>query len=295
MATYIITDSGTDLPPEIVEEYKLKIVPLKLYLDDVEYTDGLDITPKEVFDKMRTGAMTRTAQVTTQEFVKAFEEYAKEGLSLIYIAFSGVLSGTVNAAYVAKNDLLERYPDFDITIIDTKCASLGHGMVVLRALEMLKNGAPKEEIIEAVKFHAQHMQHIFTVDDLEYLYRGGRVTRTSAFIGRLLSIKPVLHVDGEGKLSPIAKVKGRQSSLRKIAEIACERGVNLDKQIIAISHGDDMEAVEVVKGFLKEMAGCEKFLVSYVGAMIGAHSGPGTLAVFFLDCESPYEKYFGGQ
>ncbi len=292
MAVYIITDCGSDLPPEMVREYNLNVMPMKVYLDDVEYTDGLDITPKEVFDKMREGSRARTAQVTTQEFTGAFEQYAKDGHSLIYIAFSSGLSGTVNAAYIARDDVLERHPNFDLTIIDTKCASTGFGMVVRRALEMLKGGASKHEIVEAAKFHSKHMRHIFTVDDLEYLYRGGRVSRTSAFIGGLLGIKPVLHVDEEGKLIPLTKVKGRLNAIKKMAQLVCEQGANLGNQIIAISHGDDMEAVGELQTLLKEMTGCESFFVSYVGCTIGAHSGPGTLAVFFLDCDSPYEKYF---
>lgn len=293
MALHIITDSGSDLPKEIIEQYGLEVVCLKVYLDEVEYTDGQDITPKEVFDKMRGGAKARTAQVTTEEFYNAFEKYAKNGDSLIYIGFSSGLSGTFNAANLAKNDIMEKYPDFDFTIIDTKCASMGCGMVVYKALVMLESGASKEEIINAANFNSEHMEHIFTVDDLEYLYRGGRVSRASAIVGGLLGIKPVLDVSDEGKLKPVSKVKGRQNAIKKMADLCLERGFNLDKQIIGISHGDDFEAVETLKRLLKEKAGCDKFLVSYVGCVIGAHSGPGTLAVFFLDCNSPYESLEG--
>ena len=264
---------------------------MKVYLDTWNTPEGANITPKEVFDKMRAGASAKTAQVTTGN-LPILEEYAKDGHSLIYIAFSKGLSGTVNAANIAKDDILERYPEFDLTIIDTKCASTGFGMVVYNALLMLKEGASKEEIIKATQFYSQHMRHIFTVDDLEYLFRGGRVNRTSAFIGGLFGIKPILHVNEEGKLIPIAKVKGRQNAIKKIAQLACEQGVDLGSQLIGICHGDDLAAVETLKGHLKEMAGCNKFLVSYVGCTIGAHSGPGTLAVFFLNSKNPYEKYY---
>jgi len=292
MSFYIIADSGSDLPPDTIKQYNLKVIPLKVYLDNVEYADGMGITPKEVFDRMRAGVSARTAQVTTQEFIETFEEHAKEGHSVVYLAFSSGLSGTLNAANIAKDDVLGRFPDFDLTIIDTKCASVGYGMVVRRALEMKAGGAAKDEVIDAAHFHSQHMCHIFTVDDLEYLYRGGRVSRTSALIGGMLGIKPVLHVNDEGKLIPLTKVKGRQNAIKKVASLVAEQGVNLDHQVIGISHGDDFEAVETLKSLLKENLGCNNFFVSYVGCTIGAHSGPGTLAVFFLDCDSPYEKYF---
>ncbi len=293
MALHIITDSASDLPREIIDEFGLEVAPLKVYIDDIEYTDGGSISSKEVFDKMRAGATVRTAQVTTEEFFNIFEKYAKKGDSLIYIGFSTGLSGTFNAANIAKNDILEKYPEFDITIIDTKCASMGFGMVVYKALVMLKKGALKEEIINAAVFNSEHMEHIFTVDNLEYLYRGGRVSRTTAFVGGLLGIKPVLDVNDEGKLIPVTKVKGRQNAIKKMVELALERGYKLDKQLIGISHGDDFAAVDTIKDIMKEMAGCENFLVSYVGCAVGAHSGPGTLAVFFLDSNSPYESFEG--
>jgi len=170
---------------------------------------------------------------------------------------------------------------------------MGFGMVVYKALVMLKKGASKEKIIEAAIFNSEHMEHVFTADDLEYLYRGGRVSRTSALVGGLLGIKPVLDVSDEGKLVPVTKVKGRQNAIKKMADLCLERGFALDKQIIGISHGDDFAAVEALQRLLKEKAGCEKFLVSYVGGVVGAHSGPGTLAVFFLDCNSPYESLEG--
>ncbi len=288
MAFYIMTDSASDLPPEIIAEFGLNVVPLKVYLDDAEYADGKNISAKEVFDRMRAGAKARTAQVTPEEFAEVFEGYAKNGDSVLYIGFSTGLSGTFNAANIAKNDVLERYPDFDVTLIDTKCASTGFGMVVYKALLMQKSGATKEEIIKGALFHAEHMEHIFTVDDLEYLYRGGRVSRTSALVGGLLGIKPVMDVSDEGKLVPVAKVKGRQNAIKKMVDLALQRGAALDKQVIGICHGDDFEAVETLKALMKERAGCDKFLVSYTGCAVGAHSGPGTLAVFFLDTEEIY-------
>lgn len=290
MALHIVTDCGADLPPEVIKEFNVEVPSMMVYLDDKEYIDGIDITPKEVFDQMRGGARARTAQVMPDTFHKIFENHAKNGDSVIYIGFSGALSGTFNSANIAKTEILEKYSDFDLSIIDSKCASMGLGMVVYMALQMQKNGATKEEIIKATQFHAEHMVHIFTVDDLEYLYRGGRVSKTSAFVGGLLGIKPVLHVDDEGRLIPQAKIKGRQNAIKKVAQMLVERCPKLDQQLIGISHGDDFEAVESLKNHLKEMAGAKDFLVSYVGCTVGAHAGPGTLAVFALDGDSPYIK-----
>ncbi|MDD3766053.1 MAG: DegV family protein [Eubacteriales bacterium] len=292
MALHIITDCGADLPPEIITKYGVEVISMMVYLDDKEYIDGVDITPKEVYEKMRSGARSRTAQIMPDAFFNIFEKHAKNNDSVIYIGFSSGLSGTFNSANIAKTEILEKYPDFDLSIIDSKCASLGLGLVVYIALQMKENGASKDEIVKAAEYHSTHMEHIFTVDDLEYLYRGGRVSKTSAFVGGLLGIKPVLHVDDAGKLAPIAKVKGRQNALKKTAQILMERCPKLENQLVGISHGDDFEGVESVKNYLKEAAGCENFLVSYVGCTIGAHSGPGTLAIFALDLDSPYIKTF---
>ena len=292
MALRIITDCGTDLPRETIEKYNLDVIPMAIYIDDKEYVDALDLEPTMIFKKMRSGSKTRTSQIMQERLMQVLEKYVAAGDEVIYLCFSSGISGSFNAGNLVKADILKDYPDFEFTIIDTKCASLGFGMVVRIALEMQEKGASKEEIIEAALFHSEHMEHIFTVDDLEYLYRGGRVSRTSAFVGGLLGIKPILDVSDEGKLVPQVKIKGRQNALKKVAEMVVARGFQLENQIVSISHGDDIEAVETVKNHLNEMSGCEKFFVSYIGSTIGAHSGPGTIAVFVLDCDSPYLKKY---
>ncbi|KGM96129.1 degV family protein [Clostridium novyi A str. 4552] len=282
MAIKIITDSGCDLPKEIIEKYSIKLLPLYVYLDDKPYLDGVTIEHKAVYDGMRKGNVYKTAQVPPNIFYDAFKECVENNDTCIYIGFSSELSGTYQSSMIAKEDILEEYPNFDIHVIDTKCASLGFGLVVYKAAQIVSEGKTKEEVLESIEFNSKHMEGIFTVDDLEYLFRGGRVSRSSAVIGGILNIKPILNVD-KGKLIPIDKIRGKKKVLKRILELVRERGVDLENQTIAISHGDDVEEAEKLKGILEEEFGCKNFLISTIGGVIGSHVGPGTIAVFFLN------------
>jgi len=197
------------------------------------------------------------------------------------------LSGTYQASMIAKEDVLEIYPDFDIEVIDTKCASLGFGLVVYKAAQLTKQGKSKKEIVEAVRLYSKHMEHVFTVDDLEYLYRGGRISRTSAVLGGILHIKPIINVE-DGKLVPIEKTRGRKKAIRRLIELVGERGKNLEKQILAISHGDIPDEAQEVKEMLMEKYKCKDVIINTIGCVIGAHVGPGTLALFFLNEALPF-------
>ncbi len=282
MSIKIIADSAADLPPDFIKEYNLDVLPLIVTMGDQEFKDGEDIKPLEIFNGMRDGKVYKTAQIPIIDFHDLFTKYAEEKQSCIYIAFSSELSGTYQAAVMAKKQVLEEYPEADIEVIDTKCASLGAGLVVYKAVLLAREGKDKDEIINKVNFLARHMEHIFTVDDLEYLYRGGRVSKTAAFVGGILNIKPLLDVE-EGKLIPLEKKKGRKKVLNRIIEIMEERGVNLENQLIGISHGDDEEGAELLKEMIAERFGTSNFMINTIGAVIGAHAGPGTLAVFFLN------------
>jgi len=284
MSVKIITDSGSDLPKEIVNQYDIHVIPFYVYLGEEEFLDGETIDPHKLYSDMRNGKVYKTAQVTPEIFKEVFIKYAQQNQSCIYIAFSSALSGTYQASLVAREEVLEEYPEFQLDIIDTKCASLGFGLVVYKAAQMAKEGKSQEEIVEAVQFYSEHMMHVFTVDDLEYLYRGGRVSRTSAFIGGILNIKPILVVK-DGKLVPIEKVRGRKKSIKRLVEIVEEKGVNLSNQLIGISHGDSLDEVEEIKNLMTEKFGCKDFIIHIIGSAIGAHSGPGTLAIYFLDQE----------
>lgn len=286
MAIKIITDSAADLPKDIINRYNIQVLPLYVYLDDKEFFDGETLTTDQLYHDMRNEKVYKTGQVSPESFKKVFEEQAKSGRDCIYIAFSSGLSGTYQASVIAREEVLEEYPNFKIDIIDTKCASLGFGLVVYKAALMAEEGKSQNEIIEAVKFHSEHTEHIVTVDNLEYLYRGGRVSRTSAFLGGILNIKPIIHVK-DGKLIPIEKIRGRKKALKRLVEIAEERGDHLKNQTIAISHGDCIEEAENVKDMMIEKFGCKEVIISTIGCAVGAHAGPGTVALFFLNKELP--------
>jgi len=284
MTVRIITDSACDLPEDIIKEYNIDVMPILVILEEKEYFDGENLKPVELLNGMRQGQVYKTAQIPPSYFKAKFSEYAERNESCIYIAFSSGLSGTYQSSVMAKDEVLEDYPSFDLDIIDTKCASVGFGLVVHKAAQMAKEGKSKEEILNAIRFYAGHMEHIFTVDDLEYLYRGGRVSKTAAVVGSLLNIKPILDVE-DGKLVPIEKIRGRSKVMKRMIEIMEERGKGLTNQVIGINHGDDMEAAIKLKSMIEEKFGCSEFILNTIGCAIGAHSGPGTLSVFFLNEE----------
>lgn len=289
MALKIITDSASDVPRSLIEKYNLHVIPTPVVIEEKDYFDGETIFPEEFYNILRNGTDVKTYHINSFMFHKHFEPYAKNGDEVIYICFSTGIAGTFNAANIAKQELLEEYPDFDLTIVDSKCASLGFGLATEGALKLAAAGVPKSTILEAIDFYCRNMEHIFTVETLEYLYKGGRLSRTSAIAGGLLDIKPVIEVDDNGALKPIEKVRGRGKSLKRIVEIVGERGKDLENQTIGLVHGDDKKTLEEVKAMLIQKYGCRNFLESYVGCAIGAHTGPGIIGIIFLSETSPYK------
>lgn len=284
MTVKILTDSGCDLPEEIIKEYDIDVMPIVVIDDDTEYFDNVTIKPKTLYDNMRNGKAYKTSQIPINVFQSKFEEIAKEGKSTIYIAFSSGLSATYQTSVITRDEIKEKYPELDITIVDSKSASLGFGLLVYEAAKMAKEDKSKEEILDMLNFYIEHIEHIFTVDDLEYLFRGGRVTRTQAFIGGLLNMKPILEVTEEGKLRPFEKIRGKGKVLKRMLEIMDERAkdADLSSQTIGISHGDDLENALKLRNMIEEKYGCKSFIINNIGCAIGAHSGPGTIALFFL-------------
>jgi len=280
MTIKILADSACDLTETHYTEFDIEMVPLTVHLDNKDYKDVRDIDPNTVYHAMRKGKTPKTSQVSPENFKSIFTSYAKENKPLLYIAFSSELSGTYQSAKMMEQEVKETYPDAPIHVLDTKCASIGYGLVVLHAAKLAKTGASMDEIIKETKHQAEHMEHIFTVDDLEYLYRGGRVSKTAAFMGSLLKIKPLLHVD-DGKLIPLEKIRGSKKVFKRMLEVMEERGTNLKHQTIGISHSDDLERAEELARMIKEKFGTEDIVIEMVGATIGAHVGPGTIALFF--------------
>ncbi|MBS4172023.1 DegV family protein [Bacillus sp. FJAT-49736] len=278
----LFADSACDLPLEFFEENNVTLIPLKVYIDDQEFEDIVTIPSKQVFDGIRAGKMPKTSQPTPQAFEKVFSELAISGDAGIYIAFSSQLSGTYQTAEMVKKQVLEEYPNLDLTIIDSKCASIGYGLVVQKTVEKLKAGASKEEIVQAAIFNSQHMEHLFTVEDLDYLAKGGRLSKASAFLGGLLNIKPLLHVE-DGKLIPMEKIRGKKKLIQRMLDVMAERGDTLQNQCIGICHGDDEEAALNLKKMIEDRFGVKDFYINIIGSAVGSHAGPGTLAVFFLN------------
>lgn len=284
MGTVLLVDSCTDLPSEYIKKNNIRYLSLTCNLDGKEYKDdfGETLGYKEFYATVRSGKMPTTSTVNMQSFYEEFKLHVSEGNSVIYIGFSSALSGCISSATVARQQILEEYPDADISVIDSKSASLGYGLICYYAHEMLASGASKDEVVKWVEDNKLRMNHWFTVEDLFHLKRGGRVSTTAAVVGTLLDVKPVLHVDNEGRLIPVTKVKGRKKSLRMLADRLQEGIVNPEEQVIAISHGDCIEDVEFLIKLIKEKTTVKDIIINNVGPVIGTHSGPGTVALFFL-------------
>jgi DegV family protein with EDD domain len=287
MDTVLIIDSCSDLPYEFISKNNLIALNLTFNFKGNEYKDdfGKTIGYKEFYTAVRGGEMPTTSQINVNTFEEEFKKHIKENKSIIYLGFSSALSGCVNSATVARENVLEEIKDADISVIDSKSASLGYGMLVYYAVQMRDRGCSKDEIVNWLETNKLKMNHWFTVDDLYHLKRGGRVSGAAAVIGTLLDIKPVLHVDNEGRLIPVTKVRGRKKSLEALFEKMKERIMKPEEQVIAISHGDCIEDVEYLKSLINDKYQVKDIIVNNVGPVVGSHSGPGTVALFFLGYE----------
>jgi len=284
MDIVIITDSSCDLPLDYIRDAKVSFLGLVSNFKGNDYVEdfGQTLSYKAFYDGVRNGEMPTTSQINSYRFFEAFEKHVKENKSIIYLAFSSALSGTYNSSLIAKSEILEKYPDADITIIDTRSASLGVGLIVYHAYEMLNNGCSKDEIIAWVEDNKLKVNHFFTVDDLNHLKRGGRISPTSAFVGTILDIKPILYVNDLGELIPFTKVKGRKKSIRTLFDTFKDRVVNPEDQIIFISHGDCLDDALFLKSLIEREFKVKGFKINFVGQAIGSHSGPGILTLFFI-------------
>lgn len=282
--TVLVTDSSCDLSAHYIRESGIHVIPFTYNLDGLDYEDdfGQTLTYKEFYKKIREGSRSATSQITTYTFEKVFKKFADEGKSIIYIGFSSALSSTFNNALMAKNNLLEEDPSIDLTLIDSKSASVGLGAIVYYAAEMLKEGKSKDEIVEWVENNKLKVYHQFTVDSLEHLKRGGRLSATAAAVGTLLDIKPFLIVDDEGKLEVAKKIRGRKKSIRALLETLKANIVNPQEQTIFINHGDCLEDAEKLKEMLLKEVKVKDVMINYVGPIIGTHTGPGMLCMVFI-------------
>ncbi len=290
----IITDSASDLPKSYIEQHHLHVIPTPVVIDNVDYLDGKTIQTEEfyqILDDIKRDV--KTYHINPAMFTDAFLPYAQAGDSVIYLCFSTGIAGTYNAANIALTSIREDHPDFDLTIIDSKCASIGFGLLVSKLVTMLEKGADKEELIEAADYYISHIRHVFTVQTLAYLIKGGRLTKFKGTLAETLDMKPVLVVNESGALAVVKTVRGRKRSLRFLIKYAKENGCQLENQTVALCHGEDTESLEFVKTLVQETFHPRDVLISVVGCAIGAHTGRGLVGFCFFDADDgKYGKYF---
>ena len=285
MSEYVITtDNNSDLPEKYFKDHGVGCMYLSYSMNGKNYTHENFLPEHEFYEAMRNGSMPTTAQVNPENAKALLEPYLKEGKDILHIAFSSGLSGTYNSSRIAAEELMEEYPDRRIIVVDSLSASLGQGLLVWLAQQKKELGQTLEDVADWVEKNKLKMVHLFTVDDLNHLYRGGRVSRTTAIVGSMLNIKPVLHVDNEGKLTAIGKVRGRKKALQELVKLMDEKigSFGADCDTIFISHGDCEQDAQYVAAKVKEKYNIKNIIINQVGATIGAHSGPGTMALFFV-------------
>lgn len=280
----IITNTTADLPMDYIKKNQLGLIYFNYIMDEVSYGKDKELDWKEFYRFMREeGKMPTTSQVNPQQYKEYFGEFLKENKNLLYISFSSGLSGSCGNAILAANELMEEDDACHIIVVDSKCASMGEGLFVHKAVKMKEQGKTMEETADELNQLVAHLVHVFTVDDLNHLYRGGRVSKAAAIVGTIAGIKPILHVDDEGHLIPISKVRGRKKSLGALVDYMEKKAAGyLDRNdVVFISHGDALEDAEYVKSEIEKRFGITEFMINHIGPTIGAHSGPGTIALFF--------------
>ena len=278
----IVTDSCCDLRPETYEQLNLTVVPLSMEFRGQVREDRSDDSIKEVYAALRAGESAQTAAVNPDRWLNAMEPHLAEGRDVLVMAFSSGLSTTYQSAVIAAEELREKYPERTIYVVDTLCASRGEGLLVWYACKKRDEGMTLDELHTWVEDTKLHLCHWFTVDDLMYLKRGGRVSAATALVGTMLSIKPVLHVDDEGHLINVGKARGRKSSIQALADKMGQLQIPGENDTVFICHGDCIEDAKYLESLVKERYGVKNVLIYYTGAVIASHSGPGTLALFFI-------------
>lgn len=285
MSFEIVTDSSANLPDEVIKKYNLYILSLYYRIGDTEYESYKKDTKNdltEFYTRMRNNEVITTSCMSPEACRIIFEEILKEGKDILYIGFSSALSAAYQTSYAVLEDLKNAYPNRNIYTIDTLGASMGEGLLVTYAARYREEGQSIEFVYNWLLENRLHLCHWFTVDDLFYLKRGGRVSATAAIIGTMLSIKPVMHMDDDGRLIPVTKVRGRKNSLGTLVEQMKETAIHPETQIVYISHADCLEDANYLAEKIRNEFGTQEILINMVEPVIGAHCGPGTVALFFL-------------
>ena len=284
----LLTDSSADLTDALVKELGVEVLPLSFTMRNKTYRnwpDNREIDPKDFYRQLREGEMATTSAVNVSDFTETIEPHLKEGRDVLVVAFSSGLSATCHSAQIAAQELSEQYPERKVYVVDSLCASLGQGLLVWLAAKERAAGKTIDEVRDWAVGHKLSICHQFTVDDLHFLKRGGRISSTTAFVGSMLQIKPVLHVDNDGKLMTVAKARGRRAALKALVDRMEQTAIDLRDQTVFISHGDCLEDAQLVAQLVKDRFGVKDVYMNYVGPVIGAHAGPGVLALFYVGVE----------
>ena len=282
MSYRIITDSCCDFPESMYQDLNISMIPLTLHYQGADHSDLSEAFLKKLYEGLRAGEIASTAAANPDGWASVIEPVLANGEDALVLAFSSGLSTTYQSAVIAANELKEKYPERTVNVVDTLCASLGQGLFVWYACKKRDEGMSLEEVTAWCESHKLNLCHWFTVDDLMYLKRGGRVSAATALVGTMLQIKPVLHVDDEGHLINVSKARGRKASIQALADKMGQTALPGENDTVFICHGDCMEDAQYLAQLVKEKYGVKEVLIYYTGAVIGSHSGPGTLALFYL-------------
>ena len=278
----IMTDSGCDIRPELLDKWNVKSIEITFTKgDEPRLYSNRDIPISQFYDMMRSGVVFQTSAINPAAYEKAFEEELLQGHDVLYVGFSSSLSTTVNSAKITAKELSEQYPNQKIAVIDTLCASAGHGLLLYLAVQMRNAGASMEEVVSELEDKTSSICHWFTVDNLQYLKRGGRIGATAAIVATVLNVKPIMHLDDEGRIAAVSKTRGRKKAILALLEKYEELAKDPDEGIYFISHSDCFEDAALLEKLLEQKYGHKAGLITQIGPVIGSHAGPGTLALFF--------------
>ena len=281
MSTKIIVDSACDLPEEILNKYDIEVLPFNINIDDKSYKDGIDIEIDELYTALRESKVPKTSQVSPENFKEVFKKNAEVGNDCIYISFSAKMSGAFKTAKLIANRVQDNYNDIKIDVLDSKSGSVATGIIAYKAALLLDKGIKREEVIDKIKYWADHIEHVFMLADLKTLERGGRISKTKSFIGNILNIKPILHVN-DGKIELFQKARGTKKAINKMINFVKNKSYDITEQLIGIAHAEDLAHAEVLKDKIENLGG-EIFCIEKIGSVLGAHLGIGGIGIFFLN------------
>ena len=283
MAIKIVTDSSCDLGINFIEENNIELIPLLLNLDGETLKDdlGKSLGYREFYEKLRAGSMPSTSQINIYTFEEKFKELLDKGYEILYIGLSSALSGTFNSANMARNNILEENQNAKIAVVDSISVSMGLGMLIKKACKMIEEGKMLEDIVQWIEENKNKVIHAILVDDLKHLKRGGRVSASTAAVGSILNIKPLLKLNNSGAVEVSEKIKGKKKGLKRLASIVKENAINIENEILYIMHGDVLEEAQYLKGIILQELNFKDVKVEYIGTVIGTHGGPGTIATVF--------------